>query len=193
MLDITRSESARFAPKATRNAAAWWLSAAAVFFLALFGWSELRLRAARERIQETESQRASLDVENGHLRQRSIGLESKVASLTSAATRTIQLTGQEASPSASARVFLDESRRRAFVFFHDLPANPGDKSYQLWIIRSDRPAPQGAGVFDVAGDGAAQIVVENLPTGTEIQALAVTLEPRGGVSAPTGKKFLVGS
>ncbi|HEY8133027.1 MAG TPA: anti-sigma factor, partial [Thermoanaerobaculia bacterium] len=90
-------------------------------------------------------------------------------------------------------VFLDPSQRRAFVFFRGLPPNAGDKSYQLWIIRADQVAPQSAGVFNVDASGSASLVVQNLPVDTMIKALAVTLEPRGGVKAPTGEKYLVGS
>jgi anti-sigma-K factor RskA len=77
------------------------------------------------------------------------------------------------------------------VFFHDLPANPGDKSYQLWIIRADQPKPVSAGVFDVTNTGTASISIENLPLATEIKALAVTLEPKGGVAQPTNATFYV--
>ena len=108
-------------------------------------------------------------------------------------SRVIQLAGQEAAPRASANVFLDPSQRRAFVFFHGLPPNAQDKSYQLWIIRADQVKPQSAGVFNVDAGGNASLVVQNLPVDTMIKALAVTLEPRGGVPAPTGQKYLVGS
>jgi anti-sigma-K factor RskA len=111
--------------------------------------------------------------------------------LGSADTRTIALAGQQVSPSASAKVFLEPQQRRAVVFFYNLPANASDKSYQLWILRADQPKPQSAGVFDVTKEGAASISIENLPLSTEIKGLAVTLEPRGGVPQPTNTNFYV--
>ena len=45
-------------------------------------------------------------------------------------------------------------------------------------------------MFDVV-NGNATISVENLPVSTEIKALAVTLEPRGGVAQPTNTNFYV--
>jgi anti-sigma-K factor RskA len=48
-----------------------------------------------------------------------------------------------------------------------------------------------AGVFDVTRTGAASISIENLPVATEIKALAVTLEPKGGVAQPTNTNFIV--
>ena len=165
----------------------WWLATAATLFLALWGWREVGIRVAREHITEQRAEIRRLTEE----RDRLAAQNEKLASIAAPGTRTIALAGQEMSPGASARVFLDATRRRAIVFFYDLPANPADKSYQLWVIRADQPNPQSAGVFDVAGGGNATVSIENLPVATEIKALAVTLEPRGGAQQPTEKKFYV--
>jgi hypothetical protein len=163
----------------------WWLAAAAsLLVLLLLGWREREVRLSRAREADQRTILAQLENENARL-------SAEIAALASADTRTIALSGQEIAPAASARVFLEPSRRRALVFFHDLPANPGDKSYQLWIIRADQPAPVSAGVFDVSKDGKASISIENLPVAAEIKALAVTLEARGGVDQPTNTRFYV--
>ena len=159
---------------ATRRRTSWWLSAAAVFALVLFGWREFNIRSELARLQQENAK-----------------LVSEMAALGAADTRTIALAGQEIAPRASAKVFLEPNRRRAIVFFHDLPENPGDKSYQLWIIRADEPKPMSAGVFDVTESGTASLTIENLPVDTEMKALAVTLEPRGGVTQPTNTQFYV--
>jgi anti-sigma-K factor RskA len=168
----------RLIERVTRAAASrrssWRLAAAAALILALF--------SAREFTVQTE--RARLKGENARL-------ASEISALGAPDTRTIALAGQELAPRASAKVFLEPNRRRAIVFFHDLPENPGDKSYQLWIIRAGEPAPVSAGIFDVTGDGKASISIDNLPVATEIQALAVTLEARGGVAQPTNTRFVV--
>ena len=169
----------------------WWLATAATLFLALWGWRELELRAARVREATQRADLARLEHENTQLILQKEKLAAEIAALASADTRTIALAGQEVAPAASAKVFLDPNRRRAIVFFHDLPANPGDKSYQLWIIRADQPKPMSAGVFDVSQSGTASIAIENLPMATEIKALAVTLEPKGGVEEPTNTNFYV--
>lgn len=145
----------------------WWLAVAASLAIALFAW---------------QSQRATI---------RRLTLEnSQLAARVATNARAIELTGKEIAPKASARVFLEPERRRAIVFFHNLPANGTDKSYQLWILRADKPEPESAGVFDVT-DGSAQISIENLPLETEIKGLAVTLEPKGGVAQPTNTDFVV--
>lgn len=155
----------------------WWMTAAAAVFLGLFVWSTAQMKRMREDIDRLRFDRDRLT--------------SVVNSISS--SKVIQLAGQEIAPRATANVFLDPAQRRAFVFMHNLPPNAQDKSYQLWIIRADQVKPQSAGVFNVDPRGNASIVVQNLPVDTLIKALAVTLEPRGGVSAPTGAKYLVGS
>jgi anti-sigma-K factor RskA len=176
---------------APRGVSPWWLATAATLFLALWGWRELAVRASRDHAASQQAEIKRLEEENTRLSQRSEKLSAEIAALAGADTRTIALSGQEVAPSANAKVFLEPSRRRALVFFHNLPANPDDKSYQLWIIRSDQPQPMSAGVFDVTETGSASIVIENLPLDTMIKALAVTLEPKGGVAQPTNTRFYV--
>jgi hypothetical protein len=177
--------AARISPEmAESRRNGWWLALAASLLVVLLGWRERELRIVRTRESEQRTLLAGFERENARL-------SSEIAALASSGTRTIALSGQEIAPAASAKVFLEPERRRALVFFHDLPANPGDKSYQLWIIRADQPKPMSAGVFDVTMDGKASISIENLPVATEIKALAVTLEPKGGVEQPTNTAFYV--
>ena len=166
-------ESRRFDP--------WWLAVAATLFLALWGWRELGIRVAQEKDAAQTAEIERLKLENAQL-------SGEIATL-AASPRTIELTGREVAPAASAKVFIEPDRRRALVFFHDLPVNAADKSYQLWIIKGDQPV--SAGVFDVGRDGRASLSVENLPVDTEIKGLAVTLERKGGVEQPTNTRFIV--
>jgi hypothetical protein len=168
-----------------------WLAVAAAVFLALWGWRELSVRVAREHARTKDAEIAQRQEENAQLRSQKEKLSSEIEALASKGTRTIALAGQPVSPSASARVFLEPEGHRAVVFFYDLPSNPKDKSYQLWIIRADQPKPQSAGVFDVTQNGRATVSIENLPVDTQIKALAVTLESKGGVAQPTNSNFFV--
>ena len=175
-----------------RGPSRWWLAAAAVFFIALFGWSELRVREERERaaaleagLRDTRAQVDRLARENESVTRKldAIGAEGSVA---------IGLTGQAAAPNSSARVFLDPAEKRAVVIFRGLPENAPDKSYELWVI-PEGADPIAAGVFDSTRTGEASISIENIPSGMKIKALAVTVEPRGGVAAPTGPTVLLGA
>ncbi|HEX8168950.1 MAG TPA: anti-sigma factor [Thermoanaerobaculia bacterium] len=171
--------AAQVTPRRTR--APWWLAAAAIGALAF-------LLVSQQRTHRSEVTR--LMRQNAELTARADKLSAEIRALASAETRTISLAGQEAAPRASARVFLEPNRRRAVVFFYNLPPNAKDKCYQLWIIRADQPKPVSAGIFDVTS-GNASIAIENLPLSTEIKALAVTLEPHGGVEQPTSTRFYV--
>lgn len=181
---VTDFETARLR---NRGTSVWWLATAATLFLALWGWREVGIRVAREHIVAQQAEIRGLTEE----RDRLAAQNEKLAPLAAPETRTIALAGQELSPAASARAFLDPTRRRATVFFHGLPTNPDDKSYQLWVIRGDQPNPQSAGVFDVSASGNATLSVDDLPVLTAIKALAVTMERRGGVEQPSEKKFYV--
>ena len=176
----------------------WLLPLAAILAIALLGWSQMLLLGQREKVEQAElraresaEQAERLASEKRTLEEENQKLNAFMAAMSSSATRTISLGGQPMAPSASARVFLDPSARQAFVFFHDLPANPEDKSYQLWVIPADG-RPLGVGVFDVNQTGSASMVLQNLPVATEIKALAVTMEPKGGLPAPSGEMYLMG-
>jgi hypothetical protein len=102
----------------------------------------------------------------------------------------INLAGQPDAPAASAHVFM--SAKRGMVLVADkLPALAAGKIYQLWIVT--KKAPVSIGTFEVAADGS---VTGAMPITAEASldpvAVAVTIEPAGGVPAPTAPKVLVG-
>lgn len=189
---LSQSTTAKVAWRepAAKPATYWPLAAAvtlAVVGAALFvmaAGKRNELDAARKQIAALENQKRS----EQQARQE---LERRLATLTESGS-VFELAGQAVAPASSARLFMNREQRSAVVFFHNLPPTGSDESYQLWIIRSDRPDPVSAGVFEVGSDGRATVGIERLPVDTEIKAFAVTLEPRGGVSSPTGSKYLVG-
>ena len=67
---------------------------------------------------------------------------------------------------------------------------PGDKAYQLWFVTTTGPV--SASVFTPDNQGSAEIVAGINPAMAQPTAMAVTLEPAGGVPAPTGSMYLVG-
>jgi hypothetical protein len=101
----------------------------------------------------------------------------------------IDLAGQPAAPQATARALW--SRNRGMVFTAaNLPPAPADRVYQVWVVTGGGPV--SAGLFTPDSSGRATAVF-NTPAdiGTPV-ALAVTLEPAGGVPAPTGERYLLG-
>ena len=72
-----------------------------------------------------------------------------------------------------------------------LPEAPAGKAYQLWAIAGNN-APVSAGVFSVDASGTGSLSVRPLPGVTTVDAFAVTLEPAGGLPAPSGEMYLLG-
>ena len=102
----------------------------------------------------------------------------------------IDLAGQPAAPQASARAFWSRSRGLVFTA-SNLPAPPAGRTYQLWILTA-QPAPVSAGLLKPDANGRVNAVFETPADLPKPTAMAVTIEPDGGVPAPTGDKYLVG-
>jgi hypothetical protein len=102
----------------------------------------------------------------------------------------IDLAGQTSAPKAAARAFWSRSRGMVFAAT-SLPQPPRGKVYQLWVVANGvNPISAGLLAPDAQGQVNAHFVTPpDIPAPV---ALAVTLEPEGGVPQPTGQKYLVG-
>lgn len=116
------------------------------------------------------------------------GQKAITAILRDPATRVVVLSGRPPAPAARARLLWHPQAGGVFVAT-GLPAPPEGKAYQLWAIEG-RNAPVSAGVFGVDASGKGSLLVRPLPGVTAVNAFAVTLEPAGGRSAPTGETYL---
>jgi anti-sigma-K factor RskA len=186
-------QSDRGTPSRARRDWRPWLAAAALLVLsAWLGYDSVRLRRS---IVALESELASARARAAASEERLASLQDTattqtraVAVLTAPDLARIDLGGQAVAPSASARAFW--SRSRGMVFSASaLPPLPPGRVYQLWVVTPQ--APVSVGLLEPDRDGRAQGVFVTPP---DIQpvAVAVTLEPAGGVPAPTGEKYLVG-
>jgi anti-sigma-K factor RskA len=72
-----------------------------------------------------------------------------------------------------------------------LPPNAEDKSYQLWVIRSDQPKPQSVAVFDVTPSVSKTVALEKFPQRSRIKTVAVSLEAKGGAGQPSSTKYVL--
>jgi anti-sigma-K factor RskA len=79
----------------------------------------------------------------------------------------------------SGKVVVDDSGTAVLVL-NALPSAPAGKTYQAWGIADNTPV--SAGVFAPEGDRAVVPIPQPVPDGAVV---AVTIEPDGGVSAPT--------
>lgn len=87
----------------------------------------------------------------------------------------------------ASRLVYVPGRQLAALTIDGLQPAPEGHVYQVWVVRGGTPRPDA--LFDAASGGRAIAAVN-----TELQAgdtVAITLEPRGGSSAPTTKPFVV--
>ena len=113
-----------------------------------------------------------------------------IAILRDPATQVVALAGLPPAPAARARMMWHAHAGGVFVAT-GLPAPPDGKAYQLWAIAGGN-APVSAGVFTVDAAGTGSLAVRPLPGVAAVNAFAVTLEPAGGLPAPSGEMYLLG-
>ena len=190
-----RSAAAPAAARGGSRALPGWLAAAAALVLASgLGLWALQLRTSLEamnaRVEKAEQDVVDMRRTLGQAEEHTRLLQAHNNVLFAPDTLRVDLAGQPVAPGAKARAFM--SRQSGVVFTADaLPSLPADKAYQLWVIADGKPVSAGLVTPDSSGH-AAQLfpMPSNL---VALQAVAVTIEPAGGVPAPTGDKVLVGA
>jgi anti-sigma-K factor RskA len=159
------------------------LAAYAAALRARVGEFERELRQATLRADSSERQIADL-------RRALAEGASQMAVLAAPDLQRTDLAGQPPAPQSSGRAFWSRSRGLVFTA-SNLPAPPAGRTYQLWVL-TRQPAPISAGLFKPDSGGR---VTARFDTPLDLPqpiGMAVTIEPEGGVSAPTGDKYLVG-
>jgi anti-sigma-K factor RskA len=163
------------------------LGLAAALALLFVAMDDLKLRRQREELQSQTAQlsehldRARRDLARNNLREVVFQSED---------VRILSLGGQGPLPGGRARVFWsDKAKRGILVAGHLAPLEAG-KQYELWVFAAGKPVP--AGVFDPDPAGRALFESPELAAIASAENFAVTIEPRGGVPAPTGPIVLVG-
>ena len=164
----------------------WWpvawaaAMAAGIGAIAVGFWVSSRYEYRLEALaQETRALRAELDRQQGVL-----------ALVRDPTSQVVALVGLEPAPSARARMIWSAPSGGLFVAT-GLPSPPAGKTYQLWAIAGNKP-PVPAGLLEVDARGAGSLRVPPLPGVGTVDVFAVTLEPGGGVPAPTGPMYLAG-
>ncbi|MGH9162271.1 MAG: anti-sigma factor domain-containing protein, partial [Vicinamibacteraceae bacterium] len=186
---------ARTPPPAVRRGRPWqWLAAAAALaalVLALYavmlrgrvGALDAELAAVRAQLTVTERDAAEA-------RRSAADLQRAMAILRARDVAAVSLAGQPPAASARGRAFWSASSGGVLFIADDLPALPRGRVYQLWVVTTKAPVSLALLTPDPSGATAA---VTAPPTDAVPIAFAVTIEPEGGVPAPTGAKYLVGA
>lgn len=110
--------------------------------------------------------------------------------LSAPGARFAELAGKKPAPEAHAMLAYDRATGRAVIMATGLPPAPAGHAYQLWLIADKKPMP--GGTFKSDAEGRARMS-DRLPSGVGSPTFAVTLEREGGVPAPEGEVYLLGS
>lgn len=169
-------------------------AAAAVAAVLLLGLASLSLW---NRNQTLSAEVASLNARLREAQGEMAGQREQLASarnleelLASPAVRIAELAGKQPAPRAHAMLAYDRSTGRAVVMATGLPPCPEGHAYQLWLIADNKPLP--GGTFKTDAQGRARMN-DSLPPNHPAPTFAVTLEREGGVIAPQGAVFLLGT
>jgi anti-sigma-K factor RskA len=186
---------ASIAARPARPTAWTWLPLAAMLAIAVaLGAHAMRLQ---ERIASLESRldtalarAASAERATLEARRAVDETQSAMGVLAAPDLARIDLKGEAVAPGASARALW--SRQRGMVFTAaNLPPAPRGRVYQVWVVTAQ--APVSAGLLQPDPNGRDLRVFQTPPDIPAPVAVAVTLEPEGGVPAPTGDRYLIGT
>jgi anti-sigma-K factor RskA len=172
-----------------------WLPLAAALILAVGAGvyaARLQTRVAdlETRLQQALVQASAADRAVADARRVSTELQVSMGVLAAPDLVRIDLAGQPAAPQARGRALW--SRARGMVFTASaLPPLPAGRVYQVWVVTQPGPVSAGLLMPDVAGGGLT--FFETPPDIPPPTAVAVTIEPAGGLPAPTGAFYLIGS
>lgn len=158
--------------------AAWkfWvgaLAAACVVLLSMFVWKTNTAQTLRDQL-------ASLTQERDQL-------QSVVVLLSRPDTKAVQFGIADNKPHG--RVFINSNGGVVFVG-SDLPQVANDQTLELWVIPKNG-APQPAGLFRAGANGDSVNVWKQPVDVAQMQAVAITVEPKEGSAKPTTQPFLV--
>lgn len=172
---------------------AWFLAAAAAAFVAV-GLYAVALNSRMADLQRdyrdaiVRAEAAAADAERWRLRAAAVPRTTDV--LASSDVVKIDLAGQPPASGARARAFWSRSRGLVFAAA-GLPPPVSGKVYQVWMVTRDGAI--SAGLLVVDGQGSYSLLARTDPEVAPPVAIAVTLEPAGGVPSPTGPKYLEGA
>ena len=171
----------------------WALTAAAMLLCGILYQArndlQEQVRGQAERIEALNQMADALRSETNTLRQTVAALRepTKLADVRIALLSSLL----NDSPKAVAVSLWDNQRQSGVFVVQNLKPLPADRDYQLWVLDPQNPAPVSAGVFQVDPQGNVRIQFKPDKKILTAGKFAVTLEPKGGLPAPTLKNLVL--
>ena len=94
----------------------------------------------------------------------------------------VEMTGTTESPKSSAGIYWDSASAAVYMVVQDLPPLPANRQYQLWALLDGKP--KSLGVFDATSNR----VILKMKDCKKAEAFSITVEPKGGNTAPSPGK-----
>jgi anti-sigma-K factor RskA len=172
-----------------------WLAIAAMLVIGagIFAYAERmqrRVSTLEAQLRQALTQVATADRLTAEARDVAFTAQSAMGVFAAPDVARIDLAGEAIAARARARALW--SRDRGMVFtVSNLPPLPAGRVYQVWVVTAQAPVSAGLLTPDASGGGSVyfETPADILPP----VAVAVTLEPAGGVPAPTGARYLIGT
>jgi anti-sigma-K factor RskA len=182
-------------PKSAWPFSAAWMSAAALLLVTIgLGSYAIALRqrvsGLEFRLQDTAARLAQSERQVEAATRAATGAQVQLAVLMAPDLDRVDLAGQPRAPRAAGRAFWSRSRGLVFAAA-SLPALPAGRIYQLWVVTASNQAIS-AGLVRPDASGSVTTWFDTPVDMPAPAAMAVTIEPDGGVPAPTGDKYLLG-
>lgn len=148
-----------------------------------------RVDNLEERLAAAQIRLAAADQAMVEARRVAFETQSAMAVLAAADLVGVDLQGAPAAPQAVGRALW--SRQSGMVFAaNNLPPLPAGRIYQVWLVAGGPPV--SAGLVEPDENGRSVGIFRTPVDVTGPVTVAVTIEPAGGVPAPTGAFYLTG-
>jgi anti-sigma-K factor RskA len=158
--------------------------------LVVAAWLALENGRLSKRVAELELTRRELQASSQELKAAAARARAVLDVLTGPQTVQVELSPATAHAVPHGKAFYNRTRGLLF-YTANLKSLPSDRTYELWLIPTEGK-PVDVGIFNTDGQGNGQMILPAMPHGLAAKAFAVTVEPAGGVPAPTGPMVLVG-
>jgi hypothetical protein len=157
--------------------------------LALLLASSVALVVMYNRLQESNTQLAALQLDKQHFASRVNLVEGQLQVFRDASFKFLKLKATSKAPAGAAiTIAWSPAKKKVMIDMGtmDMPVNDKDHQYQLWALVAGKPVDLG--VFDKDPDSTDMKEMKPIASA---DAFAVTLEPRGGSVSPNMDEMMV--
>jgi anti-sigma-K factor RskA len=161
-----------------------WVLAACLALLA--GWFYTQWQQSSDQLSQEQIRHNQLKNSCEETASQLAILRERLNLMRDTATRLIQLPGTAKAPDAAVAVYFNAQLQKTILDVRSLPLAADGRQYQLWALVDGQPV--SLGVFEQGPDAG---VIQEVNFIAEADAFAITLEPDGGLPAPTLSELYV--